>query len=113
MDREGILTICTLTNTGTSGFMPVEKLVVYTTAYYEKRTVGVTRLYAALGADHRIDMLVRVKNTVLDDVAAALYVVMPNGNQYRVDAMQEVVGAEAWDLTLVRLEDLYDVVDAE
>lgn len=102
----GILTICTLGNDGENGFMPQERLIPIGTAFFAYRTIGVTRLYAALGASRDIEKLVRCWNTefpyegkyvIIDDI------------QYRVDAVQQIVEEDAADLTLVRLEDFYDV----
>ena len=87
--------------------MPVMKLVPLTTAYYSRRSVGVTRLYAAASANRKLDKLVRCYFT--DIPLNGKYVALEDGLQYRIDAVQEVVGQDACDLTLVRLEDRYDV----
>lgn len=113
MDRYGYCEICTVTNTAAPGDLPVEKLVVVDTAYYEKRTVGYNRMYAAMGANQSIDLLIRVFNTVPPTANKELYVVFPDDGsvQYRVSMMQEIVDQEALDLTLERSEDLYEVID--
>ena len=112
MDREGILNICTLQNTAAAGRMPVDKLVTVKTAYYRKRTVGYNRMYAAMGANKSIDMLVRCFNTSVPDYARELYVYFPDDSsvQFRVSAIQEIVEDGAIDLTLERMETLYEVV---
>lgn len=107
MDEQGILTICSLQNIAVSGRMPTEKLVVVGTAYYEMRQAGVTRIYQALGADRRLDLLVRCFNTEIPQ--EGLYVVIYN-NQYRIDICQRIIGKDAIDLTLVKVEDYYDVI---
>lgn len=109
IDIEGILTICTYANTAPSGAMPVEKLVPICTAYYRKRTVGYNRMYAAMGASQQIDMLVRVTYTEPPAYGEQWYVVFEDGSQFRVSAVQEIVEEGCIDLTLVRLEALYDV----
>lgn len=111
MDREGILNICTLQNTAQAGYMPTDKLVTVETAFYRKRTVGYNRMYAALGANKSIDMLVRCFNTSVPDYSRELYVYFPDDNsvQYRVSAIQEIVEEGAIDLTLERMETLYEV----
>lgn len=108
MDREGILKICKLENIAVPGRMPVDKLVEIGTAYYRKRTVGYNRLYAAMGANQSIDMLVRCFNIEVPQFST-VYVVFGN-EQYQVNAMQEIVEEGAVDFTLVRLEENYDVV---
>lgn len=112
MDKEGILNICTLENTAEAGYMPVQMLVTAATAYYRKRTVGYNRLYAALGANQEITMLVRCFNTEVPTYTEQLYVVFPNedsDNQFIVTAIQEIIEENAIDLTLSRLEEYYDI----
>lgn len=114
MRDEGILTFYTLQNTAVNGRKPEDRLVAVTTAFYARRTVGMNRLYAAAGANRNIDVLVRCFNTPtmpLSGNRAVQYVILEDGLQYRIDAAQEVVDDDALDLTLVRMEDFYDVAD--
>lgn len=83
--------------------MPREALVDMTEAFFGYREIGVTRMYAALGANHRIDLLVRAWVTDLDP--SWQYVIIDE-NQYRIDVVQTV--GDAVDLTLIRLEEKYD-----
>lgn len=105
---DGLLTIYALENTAEPGMMPCEKLVSVGTAYYSERTVGVTRMYAARGANSRIDALVRCWNTEIP--RNGKFVILEDGEQYRIDGAQKIVNIGAVDLTLIRLEDLYDVL---
>lgn len=105
----GILTLYNLTNTADNGDMPAEKLVSVGTAYYAERTVGYNRIYAAKGANEEIDSVVRCYNT--DVPYSAKYVVLEDGNQYRITVKQKIVDEDATDLTLVRVEDYYDVAN--
>lgn len=107
MRNAGILTIYALTNIAVSGSMPVEKLVKVSDAYYSERTIGVNRVYAALGADQQIDMLVRCFNTPTLPTNAE-YVILEDGLQYRITLKQKI-DADTYDLTLVRLENNYNV----
>lgn len=109
MDREGILLICKLENTSEAGFMPVLKLVPLVPAYYRKRTVGYNRLYAAMGANKEISLLVRCFNTEVPDYNEQLYAVFETGEQFRVSAIQEIVEDGAIDLTLSKMEEFFDV----
>ena len=113
MRDDGILTFYELTNTAEDGAMPVEQLVTVGTAYYARRTVGVTRLYAAFGANRSIDVLARCFNTptLPEGTKPAQFVILEDEKQYRIDAVQELPDLDAVDLTLVRLEDFYDVAD--
>ena len=103
----GILTLYDLVTTSTSGDMPIEKLSSVGTAYYAEKTVGYNRIYAARGANQEIDTVVRCYNT--DVPYSAKYVVLEDGNQYQISVKQKIVDEDATDLTLVRLEDYYDV----
>ena len=102
----GILTIYSLQNTAENGFMPQEKLVSEGTAFFSYRTIGMNRLYAAIGANRNIEKLVRCWNTDLPEEGK--YVII-DGVQYRIDVAQAIVDEDAVDLTLVRLEDFFDV----
>ena len=89
----------------------MEKLVEVGTAYYSERVVGYSRYYAALGANQRIDALVRCHNTEMPKNGK--YVILEDGDQYRVDAVQKIIEQGAVDLTLVRLEEFYDVYNGD
>lgn len=105
MRDAGILRICRLVDASEPGLAPAETLETICTAYYIERTVGVTRAYAALSANQRIDKLVRCFHTSL--AVDAEYVVLNNGDQYRISLKQ--VEGDNIDLTLERLEDFYDI----
>ena len=107
----GTLKICNLTNTAPRGTMPVEQLVPVSRHWFGNLTVGVTRLYAAMGANQQIDLLVRIRYD--QSVTAGQYAVLGNGDQYRIDAVQQLVddnGLKATNLTLSKVGDLFDVV---
>lgn len=107
MVSSGLLHIYDLRNIALQGLKPVEKLVEVGTAFYSERVVGYSRLYAALGANQRIDMLVRCHNTEMPKNGK--YVILEDGEQYRIEAVQKIIERDAVDLTLVRLEEFYDV----
>lgn len=108
--QSGILKIYELKNIAEKGLKPLEKLVEVGKAYYEERTVGITRAYAAMSAKQHIDKLVRAFNT--DMPVKAEYVILEDKNQYRISLKQ--MEGDAVDLTLERLEDYLDVIaDAE
>lgn len=108
MREGGLLTIYSLQNIAQKGFMPTEKLVSEGAAYFSYRTIGVTRMYAALGANREIEVLVRCWNTELPQEGK--YVTLDGSDvQYRIDIAQPIVDEDAVDLTLVRLEDFFDV----
>ena len=108
MDNAGLLTVYALTDTAAKGYMPAEKLVAVCTCFYSDRVIGYGRAYAALGADQRIDRLVRCYNTALPETGK--YVILEDGKQYRI-TLKQVIGDDV-DLTLERLETNYDVIAA-
>lgn len=108
MQDEGILQICSLENVAQPGLMPTESLVEITTAYYARKTAGYQRIYSALGANHRFDKIVRIFNTEIPENAQ--YVVLDDGKQYQIDFAQEIVGQDCADLTLIKVEDYFDVI---
>ena len=112
MIYEGLLTVYNLKNTAEKGLMPKEELVKLCEEYYGERTIGVTRQYAALGADRRVDLLLRIWRN--NDVFPGQYVIPDDGMQYRIDFVQNTKdedGLPVSDLTLVRLEKNYDVAE--
>lgn len=105
----GIVILYALENIAEPGFMPVEKLVQKGTAYYSYSTAGITRIYAAMGANREFDLVIRCWNmTELPE--GVRYAIPEDGKQYRIDPAQPIYDADAIDLTLVRLEDYYDVL---
>ena len=106
MDEVGLLKICSLKNTAAAGHAPEEKLVEIESAYYEQRRAGTTRIYQAMGADRRFDLIVRCFNTSVP--REGLYVVIDE-EQFRIDICQKIIGQDAVDLTLIKLERYYDV----
>lgn len=123
MMDSGIVTICTLENLAQDGDMPSPKLVplVYDdeelTWQFEERTVGMNRQYLAKGVSERIDMMIRIWRA---PVRIGMYALLtdyedqenPDGDQYRIDNVQQLFddnGLKVTDLTLYRLEELYDV----
>lgn len=108
----GIVTLYALENIAEPGFMPVEKLVAKGAAYYSYSTAGITRIYAAMGANREFDMVIRCHNMVALPVGVK-YAIPEDGLQYRIDPAQPIYDEDAIDLTLVRLEDFYDVQPSE
>lgn len=107
---DGILTVCTLETASKGGSMPTEKLIPGNLYFYGERTVGYGRQYAAMGVNEQVDMLVRIWRDTA--VRIGMYAVLENGEQYRIDNVQQTHdedGLKVTDLTLRRLDALYDV----
>jgi hypothetical protein len=104
--NSGKLKIYALESVSEKGAMPVEKLVYLCDAFYSDRVIGYGRAYAAMGADQRIDRLVRCYFTAVP--VEARYVIPEDGLQYRITLKQQI--GDHIDLTLERLEENYDVL---
>lgn len=107
MNECGLLTIYQIENVAQKGRMPSEKLVKVVDGYYQELRVGVTRLYAALGANRNIDALLRVFNT--DVIVNGMVVIPEDGMQYQVEAIQKNIGQDSVDITLRRVDELYEI----
>ena len=110
MRDAGILKFYNLTSTSAPGNAPIEKLEALGTAFYAEKTIGYNRIYAARGANESIDTVVRCYNT--DIPYSAKYVILEDGQQYQISVKQKIVDEDATDLTLVRVEDYYDVANS-
>lgn len=108
----GIVNLYTLTNTAANGAMPSLKLVAAGSAYYSYRTAGVMRRYEAKGNNADFDYVIRVWNmTALP--SGCEYAIPEDGEQYRIDPAEPIYDEDAIDLTLTRLEEYYNVADAD
>jgi hypothetical protein len=79
---------------------------------YERRRIGYGRIYAAKGADERVDAVYRIWDDMDDSVHAGQYVLTGSGDQYQIDAVQPTTDEHdrpVLDLTLSRVEDYYDI----
>lgn len=109
----GIIKLYKLQDIATPGFMPAPKLVYVTQFLASLMTTGVRRRYAALGANRDFTCVVRCWNAsgwYSDPNADAVkYAIDENGTQYLIDIAEPLYDQDALNLTLVRLEDFYDV----
>lgn len=122
MKDAGLVTICTLDDMADPGNMPDEKLNPLSQHYFEERSVGYNRQYAAMGVNERVDMLIRIwrEPTVRIGMYALLTdyegQVNENGDQYRIDNVQHLLdddGLKVTDLTLYRMDELYEVAEPD
>ena len=106
----GRLWCCTLSNTAPNGSMPKEKLHKEREYLFGERTVGYGRQYAAKGVNEQVDMLVRVWQDRC--IRIGMYALVNEEEQFRITNVQHLTdedGLKVTDLTLQRLDDLYDV----
>lgn len=104
----GIIKLYSLENVADPGRMPQDKLVFADAQFCSKVTTGVTRHYAAEGANKSYSCVVMLHNiaTLPNGVK---YAVDEDGVQYRIDYESPMYDRDVLELTLVRLEDFYDV----
>ena len=117
---DGILKLYRLENTAGSGYMPKDRLVDLGEEWqFQERTIGYNRQYAAQGVGEQVDMLVRIWRAA--SARIGLYAILTDydgqenesGDQYRISNVQNVLdenGLKVTDLTLYRLDELYEIV---
>ena len=127
MMSEGLVVLCELTNLAEAGDMPRKVLSPLTEDgevlewSFEDRVIGYNRQYVAMGVSERVDMLIRIWRA---PARIGMYAVLtdyegqenPDGDQYRIDNVQHLLnedGLKVTDLTLYRLDQLYEVSSAE
>lgn len=66
-------------------------------------------MYAAKGANTKLDKLVRVYNTEIPE--AAKYVILEDGRQYLITDAVQIVDEDCVELSLERLGKYYEVAD--
>lgn len=106
----GILTIYELKNYYSAGRIPKQTLVEHSKHYYGERTIGFSRQYAAMGVNQQVDLLARIWHD--RSIVIGMYATDEDGNQYRIDNVQHLTdedGLRVTDLTLSRIENLYDI----
>lgn len=106
----GQVDIYTIKNTALAGGKPKEALEFSASYFFEERKVGVTRFYAALKSDVRIERLIRVWQD--RDVLPGQICIIEE-LQYRIVQAQHGEnedGLKITDLSLERTREAYDIV---
>lgn len=110
---DGLVYIKTLQDVSEPGDMPAYELVLKSTHFFGERTVGYGRQYAAKGVNEQVDRLVRIwEDRTIHIGMIAIIGENEDAEQYRIDNVQHLLdddGLKVTDLSLRRLEDLYDV----
>lgn len=105
----GKLTLCTAKDVAKPGAMPAYHLIPGNVHLYGERTISYGRQYAAMGVNEQVDMLARIWQ---DRSARIGMYALIDGDQYRINNVQHLTddeGLKVTDLTLQRLDDLYDI----
>lgn len=107
---DGIVYICELVDASENGGMPRQILRKRSRSWFNMRTVGYGRYYAAQGVNEQVDMLIRIWFN--RDVRIGMYAVLGNGEQFRITNVQQLYNEDelrVTDLTLSRVEKNYDI----
>jgi hypothetical protein len=110
MFDDGQVEIYGITNTASLGDMPKEGLLYGSSYWYEEKTVGVTRFYAALKTDVNLEMVIRIWRDKAIDTSQICII---DEIQYKIIQVQHGVnedGLEITDLSLERLGEAYDII---
>lgn len=111
--NDGIANIYSVGNIAPPGGMPKDGLTIKAEGIrYKERTVGMSRYWAAMQTQARIDLVLRMpqlRSVSLHDVVTPI-----DGEQYRIVQIQypEDVEPPVMDLSLQRLEVAYDIAES-
>ena len=110
---DGIVYLASLTNTAAAGLKPEYSLTKISRSWYEERSVGFRRQYAAKGVNEQVDMLIRINYTQAARIG--LYAILGNGDQFRITNVMHGKDDETMlrftELTLTRMDQLYEVTE--
>lgn len=112
---DGLVGIYTLTNSAPAGNMPKMSLAKQSEAYFQNRVIGYGRMYAAMGVNESIDLLIRLWYDPAIRVGQCAVITDSDFNgQYHIDMVQHTTnedGLKVTDLTLTRLEETYAIAE--
>lgn len=105
----GIVKIFRVSDISAPGNMPKDGITLKCTLRYHERTLGINRVYSAMQAGEKVDMVIRCP--LLNGVSAQDIAIPNDGKQYRIQLVQhpEDTDPPVMDLTLERLEQDYAI----
>lgn len=119
--NDGVVKIYEVSDISAPGDKPKEWMMHKLTMRYRRRTIGITRYYAAMQANVKIDMLIRCPSR--DEISSQDIAVI-SGEQYKIsqiqhkeEIIQSKIGRErqeiaippVMDLTLTKLVEKYEL----
>lgn len=109
---DGVVIIYTVLNSAPAGSKPVDILTPKASLRYAERTVGISRYYAALQANVKINRLIRCP--LLRDVSTQDAAIPNDGKRYRIEQIQypDDIMPPVMDMTLVEVSQVYEVAEA-
>lgn len=107
--NDGIVNIYTVQDGAAPGYRPVPVLVLVKRMRYQERYLGINRLYS--GRQNQVDIQRIVRVQKVPGVYNQNVAITEDGQQYRIDSVQDVIGAypPSLDLTLATVEQEYEV----
>ena len=107
--NDGIVSIYTVRDGAAPGYRPVPVLVLVKRMRYQERYLGINRLYS--GRQNQVDIQRIVRVQKVPGVSNQNVAITEDGQQYRIDSVQDVIGAypPSLDLTLATVEQEYEV----
>jgi hypothetical protein len=101
MFDDGQVEIYKLINTASAGDLPKGGSDYLSAYWYEERTVGITRFYAALKTDVKLEMLIRIWRDKSIDTSMICKI---DDTQYRIVQVQHVLNEDGLEVTDLSLE---------
>ena len=107
--NDGIVSIYAVQDGAPPGYRPVPVLVLVKRMRYQERYLGINRLYS--GRQNQVDIQRIVRVQKVPGVSNQNVAITEDGQQYRIDSVQDVIGAypPSLDLTLATGEQEYGV----
>lgn len=108
--NDGIVNIYSVQDGAAPGYRPVPVLVLVKRMRYQERYLGINRLYS--GRQNQVDIQRIVRVQKVPGVSNQNVAITEDGQQYRIDSVQDVIGAypPSLDLTLATVEQKYEVM---
>ena len=107
--NDGVVNIYSVQDGAAPGYRPVPVLVLVKRMRYQERYLGINRLYS--GRQNQVDIQRIVRVQKVPGVSNQNVAITEDGQQYRIDSVQDVIGAypPSLDLTLATVEQEYEV----
>lgn len=107
--NDGVVNIYSVQDGAAPGYRPVPVLVLVKRMRYQERYLGINRLYS--GRQNQVDVQRIVRVQKVPGVSNQNVAITEDGQQYRIDSVQDVIGAypPSLDLTLATVEQKYEV----
>lgn len=106
--NDGIVRICTVTDTAAPGDMPVEEPIDKYKLMYAEQRVGITRYYTAQQYHEDVERVIRVQKVAVQKVAIETrdIAITEDGRRYSISMVQSVddVYPPSLDLTLTKIK---------